>query len=700
MHQPCRRGLQQLACGALLAAFLPAAAHAAGTSGTWVPLAPGGSRVQALASAAGSPTVYAATAQGGVFRTVDRGATWQEANSGLLGFDVQALAIAAGGAPLYAATESGVFRSDDGAASWRATAFPGAATAVALAPGAPSTVYAAAAGSVYRSDDGGGGWTQVLTYAVDDPEPAALAVDAGSPQHVYFATTADVPEILISRSGGAAWRRVPYGIASRMLGLAADPAHPGTVYAATDAGLLVSRNGGGSWAPVPGLPAGTYTAVGFAIGAPGTLWAATDKAVGRLWKSTDGGATWTFVTAEAPLTAIAGDPLRPQRVYAATAPEGVLHGTFTAGTTPQLGTIAASAVTALAVDAQGQGPVYAYGQLAPPQPPDGRPALSPPGGSLRRSTDGGATWSPTFGLPPQGLLNVLADPMTGPNPGGGRAYALAAAQGPVVEGYYYSSTPLLHTSDAGATWQTLSMLPNFAFDVAVAPSAPHLLYAAGYSTNPSTREYCPFSCAPYVATSADGGATWTYNPNPLPITLPSIDITATGWFVRIHPTDARTVYISEVGNLIKTTDGGQTWTLLAGVANLLDLAIDPQQPARLYAVLQDGTATASTDGGQTWQTMGAATGLPQGAVRRIVAGPAASGGGGNGGGSGGGASQVPPLYAATAQGAFASFDRGASWALLGSGLANTSVLTVGVDPVAGTVFAGVEGGGGLFVLSR
>jgi hypothetical protein len=64
------------------------------------------------------------------------------------------------------------------------------------------------------------------------------------------------------------------------------------IYAATDAGLLVSRNGGGNWAPVRGLPPGTYTAVGFAIGAPDTLWAATDKTVGRLWKSTDDGATW------------------------------------------------------------------------------------------------------------------------------------------------------------------------------------------------------------------------------------------------------------------------------------------------------------------------------------------------------------------------------------------------------------------------
>jgi hypothetical protein len=65
----------------------------------------------------------------------------------------------------------------------------------------------------------------------------------------------------------------------------------------------------------------------------------------------------------------------------------------------------------------------------------------------------------------------------------------------------------------------------------------------------------------------------------------------------------------------------------------------------------------------------------------------------------GAALQPPPLYAATAQGAYASFDRGATWAPLGAGLASPSVLTLAVDPVSGALCAGVEGAGGLFVLS-
>ncbi len=61
--------------------------------------------------------------------------------------------------------------------------------------------------------------------------------------------------------------------------------------------------------------------------------------------------------------------------------------------------------------------------------------------------------------------------------------------------------------------------------------------------------------------------------------------------------------------------------------------------------------------------------------------------------------QAPPLYAATMQGVFASHDRGATWAPLGTGLPASAALTLAVDPITGTVYAGVEGGGGLFALA-
>jgi photosystem II stability/assembly factor-like uncharacterized protein len=674
-----RRFLQRLICGALLAAFLPAA-HAAGTAGTWQPIPPGGSRVQALASTAGSAVVYAGTACGGVFRTPDRGATWQASNSGLQGFDVVALALAPGGAPLYAATGSGMFRSEDGATSWQATSFPGTATAMAMAPGAPSTLYATGNTAIYRSDDGGETWNKVLPV---DFLPAALAIDAGSPQHVYMAYAND-NKVLISRTGGATWRTVALATDGILLGLTADPAYPGTAYAATSTAIFVTHNGGGNWAQVPGLPTGTYPgtymAVGFAAGAPGILGAAVDKARGRLWRSTDDGATWTFLYAGDPVSAIIGDPLRPQRAYVASSPDGILHGTFLPGNAaPQLGTLDASAVRTLAVDTQRSSTLYAYGLLAPSSQTSSS-ALDLPPGSLRASTDSGTTWQAGAGVPSQGVLSLFAAPAGTTSLGGAYALAVAGAQG----------SPLLHTSDGGASWQTLSTLKSTAFAAAAAPSAPLVLYGTGYVYTPNSKG-CPEGCQPYAAISTDGGITWSYqnfDTNP-PLVLTTTN--TTGWLVRVAPGDAQTAYFGLPGVLMKTVDGGKTVTqafptpAASALIALLDLAIDPQQPNHLYGVMQDGTLNTSVDGGQTWAPLG--TGLPQGSVRGIVASPA-----------GGGISQPLPLYAATAQGVYASFDSGATWAILGSGLANTSVLTVSVDPNRGTVFAGVEGAGGLFVL--
>ncbi len=680
-----RRGSLPLLIGAAILAGSFQGVSAAGAAGVWTPLSPGGSRVQVLAAASGSPTVYAGTAYGGVFRTVDRGASWQAANDGLLGLDVALLAVAPGDTTLYAGSERGLFRSDDGAATWRATGFPDVPTALALAPGAPATLYAADSASVYRSDDGGDSWTvvEVLPYSL--PAPAALAVDAGSPLHVYYGTGgSDLGGlILVSRTGGRQWRRGTLPGVTHLLNLAADPTHPGTVYAATDAAVFVSRNGGGTWAPVAGLPRGTYTAVGFAAGAPGTVWAATDKARGRLWKSADGGATWTFTFAGSLLTAVTGDPLRPQRAYVASTPDGgVWHGTFAAGAAPpQLGAIAATATTALAVDAHGAGAIYADALLAPQAALQaGGLPVDLPATTLRVSADAGASWRAAGGLPQQGVVRLLADAAAA-----GAAYALAGQQGPVIDGFFFAATPLLHTADAGATWPTLATLQGYALDVAQVPSAPLTLYAAGYAIEPDIRP-CPYSCSPYVATSTDGGVTWVYNFNLPTFVFPFGYPGPAGWFVRLDPGDARTIYVGEAGSLMKSTDGNQTWSLLDSAASFLDLAIDPQQPSRLYGVLQDGTTTASADGGQTWQSP-LGTGLPAG-VNRIVAGPVPGSGG-----------QAPPLYAATAQGVFAAYDRGATWAPLGTGLPAAAALTLAVDATTGTVYAGVEGGGGLFALA-
>jgi photosystem II stability/assembly factor-like uncharacterized protein len=115
--------------------------------------------------------------------------------------------------------------------------------------------------------------------------------------------------------------------------LVIDPNDPATLYYAGDV-LNKSTNRGESWTaispttnPLPGVPTevdptyfryGTITTVGVSKSAPGTIYAGTDT--GRLWKTEDGGATWTeFTNRGLPqrwVSSVAIDPTDAQRVYA------------------------------------------------------------------------------------------------------------------------------------------------------------------------------------------------------------------------------------------------------------------------------------------------------------------------------------------------------------------------------------------------
>lgn len=104
--------------------------------------------------------------------------------------------------------------------------------------------------------------------------------------------------------------------------------------------------------------------------------------------------------------------------------------------------------------------------------------------------------------------------------------------------------------------------------------------------------------------SFDGGATWA----PRTDQMPSLAIGA----ITFDPTSSKTVYAgSGEGNfyfdigagVYKSTDGGTTWTVLAGAPFLgvgfYDLVVDPKTPKRMYAATTSGFYV-STNGGSTW----------------------------------------------------------------------------------------------------
>lgn len=105
-------------------------------------------------------TVYVATAQAGVLKTTDNGATWTAKNAGLPTRTINDLAVD----PfvphnIYIATESGLYRSENGGDSWAATQSGMVCTVVTPDHYNPGTIYLGTAkNGVFISTNYGGTW--------------------------------------------------------------------------------------------------------------------------------------------------------------------------------------------------------------------------------------------------------------------------------------------------------------------------------------------------------------------------------------------------------------------------------------------------------------------------------------------------------------------------------------------------------------
>src|SRR5581483_152973 len=186
------------------------------------------------------------------------------------------------------------------------------------------------------------------------------------------------------------------------------------------------------------------------------------------------------------------------------------------------------------------------------------------------------------------------------------------------------------TTDEGQHWSALTdnQASLFLGAVAVAPSDPHVIYAATGEANNSIDSFAGRG----VLKSTDGGQSWTLLPGNAGSANPAAFYRQTISRIVVDPTSADTVYVAVAGggadalrdangNVVnsgiwKSTDGGATWTNTTALhppPNLdlhadtfSDLAIDPAHPATLYAAVGNSSGAAhnglyrTTDGGASW----------------------------------------------------------------------------------------------------
>ena len=310
--------------------------------------------------------------------------------------------------------------------------------------------------------------------------------------------------------------------------------------------LWKSADSGATWTPLDGLPFALPQALVVDATTPTTVYAAT-KDLG-IFKSLDGGVTWTGANSGISGTniqALAIDPVHPQTLYAATTPPdtrspSLVYKTVDGARTWTMIDSSPTRPSQLAVDAQNPNIVWEIS------------------GSLRRSTDGGATWNPvTF---PAGVANMALDPRVS-----GHLFASSTF---IFCSFNCSgntpSTPYLYLSnDGGANWNRVNSVP---------PLSPGLTVDA--STNPSTL-YDGLSFR-----SVDGGASWT------PIVPPAGAESLPATYA-VDP--AGTVYAEYSNGLFVSRDHAQTWTV---AGNFYARSIVPAgATGTLYSMVSQSGAT-------------------------------------------------------------------------------------------------------------
>lgn len=346
-------------------------------------------------------TVYAGTFFAGVWKSVDSGDTWARADTGMFPRgQIHALAISTLlPGRLYAASLGGpgIFRTDDGAATWgpaNGGLFAATVPVLKVDPTTPSTLFAFN-GGISRSTDMGRSWTNWASGAYD------LAFDVSHPGTMYIATPLGVSR---TRDRGTTW--VDALAVGAAVAVAVDPITPATVYALlADGSVYRSTSEGESWANAStGLPVGTATPTMQLLidpGQPSTLYVSWG---GRVYKTVNGGEGWAEAGPPDSISTLAISPSNPAILYAATFTLGVFRTTNGGGTwTPAGSGLPAILGGALVVDPSNSANVYVSSV----------DNLDSPGAGIFRSTNHGSTWAPfNVGLTDLSVPALAFDPFT------------------------------------------------------------------------------------------------------------------------------------------------------------------------------------------------------------------------------------------------------------------------------------------------
>jgi photosystem II stability/assembly factor-like uncharacterized protein len=465
---------------------------------------------------------------------------------------------------------------------------------------ATNGVAVGAGGTVLRTADGGHLWTAIRTGSAGE----LRAVAFGGPS--VGVIVGENGAVLRTEDGGRAWQPVASGTTSTLRAVrfaspsvAVAAGDDGTLLRSTDSGLSWARVESGTSAALRGLHFVTAT-TGVVVGGDDRRW----RAERVVLRTTDAGATWTKINV-------------PQgaRLYAATsASDGSMVAVGEAGASIQSSD---QGLTWRAADPV-RGIINQRNQASASDTTAWFASVSPAGpalvavsygGRILCSTDGGAKWSTAQQTPDMGNIGKSAVARAGDDAlvigagnfifrsAGGAGFEKTKSASSQVLGIRFLDSlvgvsvgaggTIQRTVDGGKTWTTVqSGTKRYLIGVAFGDEKHGIAVAGATGTGPG------------MVRTEDGGLTWRAQPC----------VEGTNICTYTSPLYAAALLPSKVGMavgrwgvVIKTTDGGRSWTQLKhGLTSDLLWSVALLDANTAVAVGQQGVILHTLDGGATW----------------------------------------------------------------------------------------------------
>ncbi len=550
----------------------------------WERTNPGGGGAFSTIDAGPTGIILAGSDLSGAYRSTDGGQTWDVigASRGLTETHVSGVGFHRfNGDILFIGTENGLFRSGNGGDTVVKVLASGYITDIEFATDRPHIGYAAyhpawdmPGGEIYRSTDNGLTWSQVSTNLPDSIHILKIEVDPTNADIVYVLTgngrfVCGPADVYKSTDGGITWVNLTPSL-PEVLDFAIDPTNPQVLYLTTmnadcsapwywtdlDGYLYRSTDGGSTW----GTPLYNLTGVIFLDPSDSATIRLIDPREPYPWNPTAG--TWT--STDGGHTFVKTGDVNDWDTFFNTEYVFIYSSSYN-GITKTLGRDLSDPNTIYWVNSQW----------------------------VFKSTDNGSVFQ-----------NVFTDEVS---PGWWRSRGIDNVDvldiainenHPDTIFITYFDMGIWRSFDGGESWQSCNDTVftdgwygqgGNSHTILSDPDRPNVVWAS--QSENQNGEYPTY----LIKNTNTGERTdWVASHSELPlqeIIGLSLD--------RTSPVSNRTLYVTAMGDVYKSTDDGATWTMVLDCDGCRFTAVDPFNGQIVYAGGEEGV-WRSTDGGATW----------------------------------------------------------------------------------------------------